>query len=114
MPHEQIYAATAPGALMVLGARPGHGKTQMGLMLAAEAARIAQPAFVLSLEYTDAQVLEAYDNLGVDPDVTAKITVDTSDDISAATIVSTLGAKSGMAVVDYMQLLDQRRSTPPP
>ncbi|TFI56642.1 DNA helicase [Sphingomonas parva] len=113
-----LLAALAPGDLVLLGGRPGHGKTLMGLELAAAAGRAGRPAFFFTLEDDEALVRARLRALGAEPDGSPVI-VDTSDAISAEHVIARLGgagAGSGggaVAVIDYLQLLDQRRSNPP-
>jgi replicative DNA helicase len=110
-----MLARLAPGDLVLLGARPGQGKTLLGLELAVEAARIGRPAFFFTLEDDEGAVLDRLQLLGADRKlVEGRIILDTSDDICAETILNRVGDDAGNAVIiiDYLQLLDQRRRKP--
>jgi len=114
-PAGDLYARLRPGDLVLLGARPGHGKTLMSLRLAVEAMKAGKRSAFFTLEYTERDVLERFQALGVDVKPFGDLfTFDASDAISADYIVSSLAtAPSGtLAVVDYLQLLDQRRENP--
>lgn len=110
------FARLAPGDLLLLGARPGQGKTLMGLRLAVEAMKAGRTAFFFSLEYTAADMPDRFRAIGAEPSAFRdRFVFDCADDICAGYIVDRLGtAASGtLVVVDYLQLLDQRRETPP-
>lgn len=112
---DQILAKLTPGDLVLLGARPGQGKTLLGLELAVRAVGQGRPGFVFTLEDTEAQIMARLLALGVEPDsLGGKFHVDTSDDICAKHIVDRLrGVPSGtVAVIDYLQILDQKRENP--
>ncbi|MET0280858.1 MAG: DNA helicase [Steroidobacteraceae bacterium] len=105
-----------PGELVLLAARPGQGKTLLSLGLAAEWMARGDRAAFFTLEFTRADVLRCLDVL--EQDVKAfrgLFTVDDSDGISADHIASRLGSPppNMFIVIDYLQLLDQRRDTPP-
>lgn len=102
------------GTLVLLGARPGQGKTLLGLELLAEATTQGRPAAIFTLEYTHAEVAAHLAEVSPATPPTA-IAIDTSDLMSAAHVTHKLAAmpKGGVAVIDYLQLMDQRRNTPP-
>ena len=105
-----LLSRLAPGDLVLLAARPGQGKTLLGLELAAEAAAKGHPVWVFTLDYTTLDVARRYEELGIAP---AAIRVDTSDEICADYIIGrTAPAHGAVIVIDYLQLLDQRRSNP--
>lgn len=110
---ERMLAQFGPGDLVLLAARPGHGKTMLGLELAKTAARDGRDAFFFSLEETEAGIARRLRDFGV-ADGGGRFAVDTSDEISADYIISRLqNLPSGaLAVIDYLQLLDQPRSKP--
>jgi len=112
-PADRIFPTLRPGDLMLIGARPGQGKTLFGLELALAARRAGWRALVFTLDYTEADVAARLRDLGVDP-ATAELSVDTSDEICADYIAARIGAGAApvFAVIDYLQLLDQRRTTP--
>ncbi len=114
-PVTKIFSQLMPGDLVLLGARPDQGKTLLGLELAVEAASLGRQGFFFTLEDNEEVVLGRLQSLGTDPKTfKGSLTVDTSDDICAAHIIERLGATSGnaVAVIDYLQLLDQRRTAP--
>jgi len=105
----------SPGDLVLVGARPGQGKTLFCLRLAAEAVAAGRVAAFFTLEYTERDVVERFRAIGVDPsELDSRFRFDGSDAISAGYISATLtGAAPGtVAIVDYLQLLDQRRDNP--
>jgi len=106
----QLLDRLAPGELVLLAARPGQGKTRLGLDLLTEAARRGHRTIFFTLEFTEAESRAFLRG----PQAHA-VEVVAEDDISAATIAARLaGAAPGtLAVVDYLQLLDQRRDMPP-
>lgn len=111
----EIHAGLTPGDLVLLAARPGLGKTLMGLELAVEAVKAGQRAFFFTLEYTESDVLARLRASGVDRrELGAAFAFDCSDAISASYIEDALAtAPSGtLAVIDYLQLLDQSRDKP--
>lgn len=105
----------APGDLLLIGARPGHGKTLLSLQLAVEAMKAGRRAVFFTLEYTTSDVLGRFRALGAEPaQFEALFTFDDSDAINADHIMQVLAdAPDGtLAIVDYLQLLDQRRGNP--
>ncbi len=114
-PAPDLYGRLRPGDLLLVAARPGHGKTLLGLELAVAATHAGQAAHVFSLDYHDGEVLARLRDLGADPvGLGPRFHIDTSDDICADHILrSLIGAPKGtLAVVDYLQLLDQNRRHP--
>ncbi|MEM8853175.1 MAG: DNA helicase [Pseudomonadota bacterium] len=114
-PARTLLDTLSPGDLLLVGARPGHGKTLLGLEMALAAPTIGRHATVFTLNDNEADVRARLAALA--PQGTAQrdaITIDTSDDICAAHIMARLSAAAGpsLAVVDYLQLLDQKRSHP--
>lgn len=114
VPTRDLLAALAPGDLVLLGARPGHGKTLMGLMLIVEAITSGREGAFFTFEYNDADIQK---HLGVSDAVSLsdRFTFDNSDNINADYIVARLAAaaRGTVVVVDYLQLLDQKRENPP-
>ncbi len=104
-----------PGELVLLAARPGEGQTLLSLGLAAEWMARGNRAAFFTLEFTQADVLRCFGILNKDVKSIADLfTVDDSDGISADYIVARLGSAppNMFIVVDYLQLLDQRRENP--
>lgn len=112
---ERVYAGLAPGDLLVVGARPGHGKTLMSLELAIEAMKAGNRSYFFSLEYTERDIAGRFRAIDVDPAQYAGLfEFDNSDAISADHIIGRLAAagRGTLVVVDYLQILDQRRENP--
>lgn len=112
---ETILGQLSAGDMLLLAARPGHGKTLVGLEIAALARRRGMTGLFFTLDYTERDVAErlrAIDTLT--PEATGSVIIDASDDICAAHIVESLQAapRPALAVIDYLQLLDQRRTAP--
>jgi len=115
-PAAAILDALNPGDMVLLGARPGQGKTQLGLSLAVEAARAGRTACFFTLEYTPADVLALLRAEEAEPaNLAPHLILDTSDDICAGHIIARMAEtlRGAMAVIDYFQLLDQKRYHPP-
>lgn len=114
-PASRLYAQLAPGDLLLIGARPGHGKTLLGLEIAVEAMKAGHRGVFFSLEYTGKDCLDRFRAIGVDPArFQALFEFDGSDGICADHIAAKLAAapRGTLAVIDYLQLLDQKRDTP--
>lgn len=114
-PAARLFAALAPGDLVLLGARPGQGKTLLSLELAVEAIRAGRTSSFFTLEYTEVEVLARLRAIGVDPvSLADKFTLDTSDAICADHVIARLAKadRGSLAVIDYLQLLDRRRDLP--
>lgn len=115
-PARRVLPQLRGGDLVLLAARPGNGKTLFGLELAARAAEIGRKGYVFTLHDTARDVEERLTTLGFDPSrLQQSLVIDTSDDVSAAHILGRLAQDQNPAlvVIDYLQLLDQKRSTPP-
>jgi len=114
-PAERVLSEVADGEMLLLAARPGHGKTLLALDLAVKATGARRPAYVFTLEDSDATMAGRLSDLGV-RDRPSGLVVDTSDEIDAFYIGARLAKdapRRAVVVVDYLQLLDQRRSAPP-
>ncbi|MFQ1701545.1 DNA helicase [Loktanella agnita] len=84
-PAYEILSQLNPSDIMLIGARPGHGKTFLGLELTALAAKNNRTGYVFSLDYNEADVWKRFEGLGFDPKEHGRsVVVDTSDDICAA------------------------------
>ncbi len=114
-PAKDLLAQLNPGDLVLLGARPGQGKTLLGLKLIIEAIRLGHRGVLFTLEYTEADVISLFRALDSDVSTFAsQFEFDDSDAINSRYIMDRLAsAQPGtVAVVDYLQLLDQKRSNP--
>ncbi|CAD5263340.1 AAA domain-containing protein [Bosea sp. 62] len=112
---EGLLVRLMPGDLLLIGARPGHGKTLLSLQLAVEAMKAGRRALFFTLEYTARDVLGRFRALGVDPaQFEALFSFDDSEAISADHIMRALAEapRGTLAIVDYLQLLDQKRGNP--
>jgi len=110
-----LYSRLNPGDLVLVGARPGHGKTLMSLRLAVEAMKSGNRGAFFTLEDTEQAVLNRFRMIDADHAEFAELfEFDSSDAISADYIVTRLAAapRGTLAVVDYLQLLDQKRENP--
>ncbi|WP_027039282.1 DNA helicase [Mesorhizobium ciceri] len=110
-----LFAQLAPGDLVLVGARPGHGKTLMSLELAVEAMKSGHRGVFFTLEYTQRDVLDRFRVIGADPvQFNDRFVFDNSNAISADYIVKALGSapRGTLVVIDYLQLLDQKRENP--
>jgi DNA replication protein DnaC len=82
-PAGRLFARLTPGDLLLLGARPGHGKTLLSLELAVEAMKAGHRSVFFTLEDTERQVLERLRAIGAEPARFAtSFTLDSSDTIS--------------------------------
>lgn len=114
-PAANVLAGLNSGDLVLLGARPGHGKTLLGLQLIVEAVAAGDQAAFYSLEYTEKDIAQSLDALGSNTLAqNSAVTFDTSDDICADYIIEGLSSapRKTLVVIDYLQLLDQNRSKP--
>lgn len=111
----ELYAQLAGGDLVISAARPGQGKTLLAMALAVEAMKCGHEAYFFSLDYTELDVAGRLRALGVSPGAFEdRFRFDGSEQISAGYILEkTRHATEGtLVVVDYLQLLDQRRDNP--
>lgn len=103
------------GDLLLLAARPGHGKTKLGLQLLLDAARDDRRAVLFTLEFTELQARKHIRSLEKEPQgLSDSLEIVTSDEISADYIIRHLSRTEPgtVAVIDYLQILDQQRSKP--
>lgn len=109
----KLLPRLVPGDMLLVGARPGQGKTRFSLELAVEAMKQGRPAFFFTLEYTPRDMDALFAKIGATR--ADMFTLDSSDGIHAAYIIEQLrdAPRGTVAVIDYLQLLDQKRETPP-
>ncbi|MBI1216637.1 MAG: DNA helicase [Alphaproteobacteria bacterium] len=114
---EEVLDDLHPGDLLLVGARPGLGKTTLALQILLAGLRRGRAGFFFSLEYTEKSFAEKITSMGDDAQNTAqKLKTDFSEEISGDYIIrATKGVmgEGGVIAVDYLQLLDQRRDKPP-
>ena len=114
-PAEKLFARLAPGDLLLVGARPGQGKTLMSLELAAQAMKAGSRGVFFTLEYTEKDILDRFHAIGAEgADFAGLFEFDSSDALSSDYIVERLAAapRGTLVVVDYLQLLDHKRENP--
>jgi len=114
-PSAVLYAQLSPGNLLLVGGRPGHGKTLLGIGLVIESLTRGNRSAFFTLEFTEADVARCFGLLGRNPsDFRDELLVDASDHVDSTYIVDRLASAppNTLVVIDYLQLLDQRRESP--
>jgi replicative DNA helicase len=114
-PAARLFGQLRQGDLLLVGARPGQGKTLLGLELALEAIKSGAKGKFFSLEYALQDVQDCLGAIGADQGLLRnRFEFDVSDAISADYLIAALaGAPRGaLVVIDYLQLLDQKRDRP--
>jgi replicative DNA helicase len=114
-PGDRLLARLVPGDMVLVAARPGQGKTLMSLELAVAAMKQGNRALFFTLEYMHADILDRFRAIGIDPAAFDQLfEFDNSDAISADYIIAALRSapRGTLAVIDYLQLLDQKRENP--
>ncbi|WP_455271556.1 DNA helicase [Rhizobium herbae] len=110
-----ILPRLSDGDIVLLGARPGHGKTLLGLKLLLDAVRSGRRGVFFTLEYTEHETRQRIRSMeGETPGLGDVLEIVTDDDISAGYIIRHLAGtpRGTVAVIDYLQILDQRRNKP--
>jgi replicative DNA helicase len=110
-----LAARVRAGDLLLLGARPRQGKTLLALGLAIETMRTGNRAALFTLEFSRADVARCFSALNEDlGSFDDRFYVDESDLISADYVMAKMASapRNTLIVIDYLQLLDQRRSNP--
>jgi replicative DNA helicase len=110
-----LLSKLQPGDLVLLAARPGEGKTLLGIKLAVESVARGNQAAFFTLEFTEADVERCCNSIDIELSKYREgISIDTSDQISAPYIAKQLAfaLPYTLVVIDYLQLLDQKRENP--
>ncbi|MBB2969800.1 DNA helicase [Mesorhizobium sp. RMAD-H1] len=114
-PAGRLFPLLSPGDLVLVGARPGQGKTLMSLELAVEAMKAGNRGVFFTLEYTEKDILECFRAIGVERErFNGLFAFDCSDAINADYIMERLAPapRGTVVIIDYLQLLDQKRENP--
>lgn len=112
---QRLYQMLSPGECWLIASRPGFGKTRIALQTLQEAYKHGNKGTFFSLDFTQSKtkkILASFDGLHDQ----SPIKVDCSDTISSDYIITQCqphARKGDLFVIDYLQLLDQKRSTPP-
>ncbi|MEN0001035.1 MAG: DNA helicase [Pseudomonadota bacterium] len=110
-----VLSQLGSGDLVLIAARRGQGKTLLGLELAAKASQLRRKGYFFTLDYHEREIVDRLSTIGVDPSsIDENLVLDTSDDVSAEHIIGTLTdeREPTLIVIDYLQLLDQKRTNP--
>jgi replicative DNA helicase len=112
-PEVALLPRLSAGDMLLIGARPGQGKTMLGLRLLRDAVNDGRRAVFFTLDYSQREAMERMAMLtegaaGALPEIV------TSDEISADYIMRYLAdaPRGSVAVIDYLQILDQQRHKP--
>jgi replicative DNA helicase len=102
------------GDLVLLGARPGQGKTLCALQLLISSLRCYQQGWFFSLQNDAPNINAMFEHFGENRSSYDAFVFEHSDEIDAQYIVEKIqgAAKRTIVVVDHLQLLDQRRKAP--
>ncbi len=111
-----IFHQLEPGDLLLLGARKGHGKTSLALQLLSEAVKCGENSILFSLDFTKNDFSSVLESIGLsDLEYNVQFSFDGSDNIYSRHIIERISSlpENTTAVIDYLQLLDQKRENPP-
>lgn len=113
---DELFQLLRPGESVLLGSRPGQGKTLRAVALVSAALRRGLPCwfFCLANDPTDLAPLFAACGQAA-PAAASEFTFQHSDELHASAIRERLRGNvvpRSLVVIDYLQLLDQRRSSP--
>lgn len=111
----RVWDRLAPGELLLLGARRGQGKTLRALEIAVSALREGQRAWFFCLENDPLDLEALFRRAGASSSEFGNAFVFRQEDgLCAEQIVETVqdATPKSVLVIDYLQVLDQRRSSP--
>jgi replicative DNA helicase len=112
----ELWERLDPGDLLLVGARRGQGKTRCAAEIALSAMRRGRRAWFFSLENEPPDLARIFEAVGARAmELADKLVFDGTDRICADYILEKVGdpeASKSVVVIDYLQLLDQRRSSP--
>ncbi len=103
------------GDLVLVGSRPGQGKTLLGIKAAIQTMRQGHDAALFTLYCTRSEVANLIESIGEDlHEFRDRFIIDDSDHICAAYVSEKLTSapSSTFVVIDFLQLLDQHETAP--
>lgn len=112
---EKLYRMLSPGNMVLIAARPGHGKTLFSIELLISAIRNGHTGSFFSLECTRQKCDSYFTAVGHDRSTFGeRFIFNGSEAISSGYIMDQMkdAAKGDFLVIDYLQLLDQDRRKP--
>ena len=112
---QRVHERLSSGDMLLVGARPGEGKTLLSLEIVLEGLKSGHRGAFFTLDYTERDIAGVLDGVAADlAQHQDRFAFDDSDEISAGYITESLGAaaEGTIVVIDYLQLLDQKRSNP--
>jgi len=112
LPASRLSEQLQPCDLVLLAGRPGHGKTTVGLEVVSQTVKAGNSAYFFTLEFYSSELEQRLSDIGFDlTNQNEHFHIDTSDQICADYIISQLAdaPKGSIVVIDYMQVLDQKR-----
>lgn len=115
-PAKKIISQLSSDDMVLIAARPGHGKTLLALEVAAFAKQLNRAGYIFSLDYNAIDIWSAFQKLGLKANAKKQsLIIDTSNNICAEYIIKRLdlSTEKALVVIDYLQLLDQNRKNPP-
>lgn len=111
----EIFSRLNDHDMVILGARPGHGKTLLGIRLLLDAIQAGRKGIYFTLECTEQETEKRIRTLAGNLHCAALLpTVVTSEKISASFMIDYLKhfPRGSVILIDYLQLLDQQRHKP--
>lgn len=113
---EEILNYLNPGDMMLIGSRPGLGKTTFTLQILVQAIEEGRQCYFYTLAYGQKEISDRLQGLGKSFAANHPLLhIDFSDQISSQYIIQKTkdDIKDGSVIaIDYLQLLDQQRSKP--